>query len=172
MAIENNNSYSVLSLRGRLVVALCCVEMFCNSRKIDHIEVQSYLDWMWQFVSLAGSGAEFDSWLGNQAILVDAALGYEFPDGFEEFLKRENQSLDEFRRIIGFTAEIIFTSLYSAPDNEKSLRYLEKVILCVKEYSIAPPPVKLFDCCTWHESAWGRILSHEEAMLWRQRGVC
>jgi hypothetical protein len=167
MSLLKFDGYAALSLTARLAVALHCFADYCRARAIDHPAVAAFLDDLWEFPAISGP-EEFRPWEKNHPILVNVALGDEYPRWFKEFLEEIDIPAEEFRELIGNVAEIIFGNFYGVADDRGSLECLRKVMSIVRKHGITAPPRKRFANSRFCDAGgWGIPLTMSERDKWR-----
>jgi hypothetical protein len=159
-----------LSLTARLAVALHLLAGYCRRRGIDHPELDRYIEHMWGFAALPGGGEGFEEWEFSHPALVDAGLGYEYPEGFEACLAASGVSGPEFRAALMHTTEVLYGSLWAAADNAGSLRDVKGLAAIALAAGAAWPDLSAFAESRWVGGGWGGRLSPEQVARWRSAG--
>jgi hypothetical protein len=159
-----------LSLTARLGVALHLFAGYCRRRGLDHPELVRYIEHMWGFAALPGGGEGFEEWEFGRPALVDAGLGYEYPEGFEAYLAATEVSEPEFRAALMHTTEILYGSLWAAADDAGSLRDAAGLAGIALAAGAAWPDLSAFAESPWLGGGWGGRLSPEQLARWRSAG--
>lgn len=161
---------TALSLRARLALALRLFAGYCELRGLHHPEVAAYLDYLWRFIGMPGSSEAFGRWTADEPPLVGAGLGWEYPPGFVGLLADCGVPEREFRRVLGYTTEILFGSLYGAADEAGSRRFLTELANVVAPLGVRFPDTEPFAGSRWSDGGgWGAVPSVEELGVWRAR---
>lgn len=164
--------FEQLSLRGRLAVAISCLERYFISIGIDHPEIGLYFQWLWDFLTLPASNMAFQAWIDRQPCLIETSQGWEFPECIESYLIKHDYSKDEFRWLIEIAADVVYRSLWSTPQRTTSMKFLIEILYFVVEKKLSLPSAEIFNNTKWDDfDGWGRRLSDEEARTWRQRAT-
>jgi len=159
---------TALSLRARLAIALRLFAGYCEHRGLEHPEITAYLDYLWRFIALGGSAEAFGEWEASQPALIETGLGYEYPAGFEEFLAACEVPEREFRRAVGLTTEVLYTSMYAAADEPGSRRFLGELANLAGAFGVGFPDTRHFAESRWSDGhGWGSRPSPEEVAAWR-----
>jgi hypothetical protein len=159
-------AFAKTSLRGRLAAGLWCFERYCHVVGCLDPEIDEYLSWMWEFVSLGCGVERFEQWSCRRPVLVETGLGYEMPNSVLSCIQTRHLSLEEFQALLCSVTEILFSSLYSDPQNELSMRFLAETIELCRPYRIYPP-AEVFAMSEWLRAGWGAPLTEQQVVEWR-----
>lgn len=158
-----------LSLRARLGIALCLFAGYCRSRRLDHREIDSFVEHLWRFIDLSGTREAFDRWSAEEPPLLYTALGYEYPPGFVEVLSGMDVRPEEFRSMLESTAEILYTSLFGAASDSWSRLLLGRVSGVACPLGVSWPDLDIFACSRWScRGGWGEVPTPAELVRWRK----
>jgi len=131
-----------------------------------HYEITRFLEYFWEFALL--DLMEVGVWVKNRPVLVQVALGDNWPAELEAFLHSHCEDSESFRRLIEATAEIVYYSLYGAADNESSLKYLRHVMQTTSAAGVVPPPLDCFAASRFQDRhGWGNPISADQRDEWR-----
>jgi hypothetical protein len=134
---------------------------------LDHPEIKAYIEHLWKFMMLDGPEA-FRRWEADEPSLVVTGLGWEYPRGFEDYLREHAVPAGEFRWALENTAEVVYGSLYGAADNPGSRRHLAELADLVAPLEVPWPDIRRFAESRWADrGGWGRVLSADELASWR-----
>lgn len=155
-----------LSLTARLAIALHCLERYCEKFELHHVEIDAFLDDLWEFPLV--DERRWNEWEQGHPQLVGAALGDAWPAGFKEFLNAHHIDPESFRELLSNVAEIVFGSFYGAAEDVPSMEYLLAVLKVAEQSGIRPPPSRCFaDSRFAHCHGWGKKLTAPERDAWR-----
>jgi hypothetical protein len=161
---------AALSLTARVCVALHLFTGYCRRRGLDHPEVARYIEHMWGFAALPGGGQGFEQWEFGRPALVDAGLGYEYPEGFEAYLAATDVPAPEFRAALMHTTEALYGSLWGAADDAGSLREVKELAGIALAAGAVWPDLSAFAESRWLGGGWGSRLSPDQLARWRSAG--
>jgi hypothetical protein len=157
-----------LSLRARLAIALRLFAGYCIGRRLEHLEIDAYLNHLWRFVGMDGSPEAFGAWTGDEPPLIGVGLGDEYPPEFAESLAACGVTSSEFRRAISCATEVLYGSLYGASDELGSRQYLSALAELVAPLGVGFPELEVYAESRWADgSGWGAIPTAEAMQVWR-----
>jgi hypothetical protein len=157
-----------LSLSARLAIALRLCEAYCERRGLAHPEIAAYLEYLWRFLGLPESSQAFNEWETDEPVLVSVGLGDSFPPEFEEFLTQHAVSHREFRKVLSWTTEVLYGSMYAKANWLGSYCYVRRLIKLVARLGVPLPDICVYSASRWvHCQGWGARLSPEELAGWR-----
>ena len=130
--------------------------------RLDHAELDKYIEHMWDFVALPGGGVGFTEWVSGLPPLAAAGLGDEFPQGFAAYMAKVGVSKSEFRSVLTHTTELLYSNLYGAADNAGSLRELKGLAAIALAAGAVWPNLSAFSGSRWANGGWGARLSPEQ----------
>jgi hypothetical protein len=166
---DDLSELAALSMRARLAIALHLFAGYCGRRRLNHPDVESFVEHLWRFMGLKG-GEDFERWEFGRPPLIDAGMGWEYPPGFEAFLAARGIPQAEFRRVLECTTELLYGSMYGAADNAGSLQYLEELAGVGALVGVVWPDLAAFAGSGWVGDGWGQPLSPEQLSRWRAAG--
>jgi hypothetical protein len=159
---------TALSLSARLAIALRLFAGYCERRGLAHPEITAYLDHLWRFLGLPETGEGFLAWEADRPPLIEAGLGYEYPPGFEAFLGARGVPEREFRQVVCYTTEVLYSSMYGASDEPGSRRFVGELAALVGPLGVAFPDLRPFAGSRWSDrQGWGAPPTTEELAAWR-----
>ena len=153
-------------MTARLAVALHCFSRYCERHNLRHPAIDAFLDDLWEFPIVEHQ--TWDDWEKHHPALVQTALGDPWPAGFEAFLKAQGTQPDEFRHLLGYVVEIVFSSFYVAADDDSSFGYLSEVLKIAANSGINPPPFEVLSGSRFADrGGWGTQMTTTERNAWR-----
>lgn len=130
---------TALSLRARLAIALILFRAYCECRRLSHLEIDRYLNHLWEFIGQPDDGSAFGHWIETEPPLTQPGLGYDYPSGFESALAAAGMRESEFRQALVCTTEVLYNSMHAAADEEESRRYLLELTRIIVPLGVAWP---------------------------------
>ncbi|MBI1915264.1 MAG: hypothetical protein HYS12_11075 [Planctomycetes bacterium] len=154
-----------LSLPARLAVALHLFTGYCRHWGLDHPELSSFVEHLWAYMQVRGD--TFEAWYSRRPPLVEAGMGWDYPDGFKDYLASRGVPEAEFHRVLWATTEILYFSLFGAADDTGSLSLLNELASVATARGVRWPNLAPFASSLWVGGGGGQCLSDEELSQWR-----
>lgn len=160
-----------MSLRARIAIALHLFRGYCNRRNLYHPEIDRFVEHLWEFLALPAGGGGFDTWKNREPELTFVGLGDDYPSEFETFLTDAGVSLTEFRHVLGYTAEVLYSTMYGAADEKRSRKDLSELAAIAETFGVEWPDMSCFSESKWSDChGWGNRPSEQELTNWRRAG--
>jgi hypothetical protein len=155
-----------LSLSARLAIVLRCWDHLLEATRLKSPLIDELLEHLWLWYRVHGT-AQFEPWLGHFNELMDRVYAQEFQLPPGAFVEAKFTSQDLARQL-EHTAEIIWGSFYSAPDDAGSHSEMEEVLAFMHSNGVAMPDLRSFSHSLISErEGWGPKLTEDEINLWR-----
>lgn len=169
MPANDSRNLRRLSLRARIAIALHLFRGYCNRHSLDDPEIDRFLEHLWEFIALPVDGSEFEPWRKREPPLTYVGLGDDSPSDFDSVLRMAGVSAGEFRQVLAFTTEVLYSSMYAAADEEGSRRYLSELARVAESIAAEWPDMTCFAGSKWTDGhGWGKPPSEQELAEWRQ----
>ena len=159
------DEFASISLLGRFVSALSCLERYLARHHLTGIAYEDLLGYLWEVPTTRDLGA----WEGgDRPALFEVAMGDDFPAELRQEAVSRGLDLKLHRAWLENVVEIIMGSMYAATDDKGSLRHLGVVFELAKAEGISPPPVSAFSHQRLSErGGWGSQVSAAQRDAWR-----
>jgi hypothetical protein len=150
-----------LSLRARLAVALHLFRGYCECRGLQHVEIDRYLTYLWEFV---GSSAD----TGREPELIHVGLGDPFPLDFLEAMASAGVRESEFRQALELSTEVLYINMHGATNESRTREFLAGLAAVVVPLRVQWPDLSVFNGSRWSDAGgWGNRLSVDELARWK-----
>jgi hypothetical protein len=157
-----------LSLRGRLAIALHCLEAYSKNLGLDHPALQRFIDYHWGYLVVDAAETR-QSGNRENVELLDIAMEFDYPDGFEDFLSSKGVDAEEFSLLLVSTYDIMDGSTFAATDNTGSLKDLATIFAIMEKHRVAIPTPSLFKSSPWKDNdGRGFALTPAAVKQWRE----
>jgi hypothetical protein len=160
-----------LSLSARIAIALHLFRGYCNRRGLDHLEIDRFVEHLWDFITLPAGGGGFGDWKKREPPLTYVGLGDDLPPEFDSVLGAASVSAAEFRQVLTCTTEVLYSTMHGAADEKGSRQYLSELASVAESVGAEWPDMSCFSESKWSDChGWGNRPSEQELAVWRRAG--
>ena len=148
---DDSHDIRPLSLSARIAIALHLFQGYCNRRGLDHLEIERFVEHLWEFIALPAGGGGFEDWKKREPPLTYVGLGDDIPPEFDSVLRAAGVSASEFRQVLSCTTEVLYSTMYGAADEEGSRQYLSDLARIAESVGAEWPSMSCFSESKWSD---------------------
>jgi hypothetical protein len=162
--VKPKHEYRILGLRARFAIVTRVLESWCRDHGIEWAGRDAFFDYLWELPTTE----DLPGW--DAGLRSDPIAGFALGDSCPADLSRglASASLPERtgRMIFEHAFEVVYSSLYGAPDDDGSLESLQRVTQTARS--------QIFDAgdlrsCRFDDAhGWGYAVSEQTRDNWRR----